>query len=161
MLSPSWKPSGEALLSVVPYGTESQAFSISYTLFRQSTITVSTPFSWTFWFRIVLPNVIVEEFARLLFHKLQKVAIFTRLCKGLVIIPIMDDLFASYLLGKICLNNISTLKTWCLFQGLVVYFQSQGSLLGYNPQPFVNFKLNNLFVNILYCCLCLGPFVLT
>ena len=60
----------------------SQPFSICYTLFWQSNITVSTPFSWTSWLRIVLPNDIVEEFARLLFHKLQKVAIFTKLCKG-------------------------------------------------------------------------------
>jgi len=40
----------------------------------------------------VLTNDIVEEFARLLFHKLQKVAIFTSLCKGLEffdIIPII------------------------------------------------------------------------
>jgi len=44
-----------------------QAFSTSYPLIRQQ-ITVPTPFSWTSYFGIVLPDDMLGEFSRFIFY---------------------------------------------------------------------------------------------
>jgi hypothetical protein len=81
-----------------------------------------------------------------------------------ILIPIIDDVGISclfLLFRKICLDDIAPIKTWYFIEGLIIYFQFQGSLLGYNPQPFVNFKVNDFFGNLLCGCLYLGSCMVT